>query len=264
MALAGAAHIDRTGQLLIRSADSNIHHTNGDTLRSESSLPLNGILNRTIRTIIPRRVTLEHHWYNITAEKLNHYVNYTANGVTADTVLSGSNLPGNWTLAQIVTAVNTILGVNGTCTYSTQTQKVTVTGGGAGVILKRTGSTATNFWTMLGFTSDQIDQAAVASVTGNHVASVVATKNLYLCAELPDIRFVDGTRSAGDLRHTLLHVPVTTSFGDILEYEPRIERHIPVHNELDSLVLRWFDDEAQPVNFNGGNWSVLLDFEYVQ
>ena len=58
-------------------------------------------------------------------------------------------------------------------------------------------------------------------------------------------------------------IPTNQSFGNTILYEPYSLREIYIPGlQLDALTIRLYDDDGNPIQWNGGHWTVILNITY--
>lgn len=213
-------------------------------------------LHRNTRTLALKRVIIPHHIYNVSSNKNNLSTTGTWNGVAHTITLAA----GNYTQAEILSAINTELGVDGTISYNANTNKITTTGAGAGAILDSAGS---SLWLQLGFATDQLDQGAAASIAATNCPNLLATMGIHICLEGAPQPLLSFQR--GGVRESIAYIPLNVPFGAVLSVQLEEPLHWLLYNRvLQRLKLTLRDDAGNIIDNNNSDWSALFSLVIVQ
>lgn len=150
------------------------------------------------------------------------------------------------------------LGPAHTVSYSTATQKITISQGGNFVIFVGGANDAAG---LLGFTATTAD---LNSHTGDAVS--IFTGPFYIVIKSAALSKYNGSppaTSSGLASNTIIHtVPVNVNPGSVIFDAPPSNTSLIPLNALDSfeelLDFQLEDDQGNPLDLNGGNWSMQL------
>lgn len=225
----------------------------------DASVYYGDTLAKPIRSLSLKQVIIPHNIYNVCDNRNNLSTTGTWNSVAHTVAIS----EGNYTQAEILSSINTELGADGAITHDANTNKVTITGAGAGAVLDSAGS---SLWLQLGFTADQLDQAAAASIAANGCPDLLPTHGLHICYDnARNIQPLMGF-SRGALRDSIAYVPLNVPFGALFQYELPEPLHALAlaHGShaggyVNSIKLTIRDDGGNIVDNQGSDWSALFE-----
>ena len=208
--------------------------------------------------------SIPHSWYVISST--NNTVAVLVGGTTYTVTLA----VGNWSIADVLTDLQTKLNAAGTGLVWT----CTVPSFGAAIVrIAATGAfqivTTTTARRVLGFTT--LPSAVAASVDANAVYDLSGTKYLLVssnkltgfCQNLAEVSTSGDGGSSITSYPILCSIDVTEPIGAYITPLRHLSLQatgafpVEIYGDVDFRLL---DDELQPVNLNGLSWSLTLSF----
>lgn len=87
-------------------------------------------------------------------------------------------------------------------------------------------------------------------------------RNIYICIDQMTTRN-RCSNSKFAYGSVLAKIPTNQNFGDTILYEPFDLKEIYLPGlSLDTLTVRLYDDDAQPIQWNGGHWTLIINVAY--
>jgi hypothetical protein len=239
-------------------------------------------------------VSIPHSFYNVTTSN-NQISFYASDDPTRLSLINSTITPGNYTISEILTEVGTQMtadttdGLTYTATKDSKTNKTTITNSGPTAFALYSGYP--DILTMLGFhgaeSEDDFisDSGRLGAVIFNGLSSYVSNASYYVS---PNSIFVRSNiaRKTTDYKSNafvytynptnssfiidsgksdfLLHLPVTTNFGDMIEWRAG---NSPVRMALSETSITEVEfelhvgSEYNRLNLNGRAWTIELVFE---
>jgi hypothetical protein len=100
------------------------------------------------------------------------------------------------------------------------------------------------------------------SITTTNLPNLYYPRMLYICID--EIRTTNrGSLPLNEFGIVLTEFVVTRSFGDLINSEPNnsFDFHIP-NLKTDTFTVRIMDEFGEPIDWNGGSWTLVLGLEY--
>ncbi len=168
--------------------------------------------------------------------------------------------PGNYNVFSLRDVINAQLAANSilgaTCVFDEVTNKYTfknLTIGGTINIMDTTMST------LFGLGPNQTG-VAMQSITAENVCNLAGTSSVYV--SLNNLSFTN-LDSRGDLNGVVAKLPVTVAPGEYIFYQQTENQYYILHDaEIQNFNVALTDDNNEPINLNGAQFSVTLTLHF--
>lgn len=185
---------------------------------------------------------------------VNEYNNYLHITRSDNTITAVTITQGNYTANDFLNYMNNLS--NGyTWSFSTITNKFTITNSSYDFTIDSS-STCQDLIGIIGSTT-----SSSYSLTSSYVCNFSGTLYLTIETQLTthNIDSYDGSFS-----HELMAIPLNESAGGVVLYENKNNYKSYLNDKYISyLEVKIYDDNKNLINFNGKNWFILLQFDYI-
>ena len=105
---------------------------------------------------------------------------------------------------------------------------------------------------------------ATKTYYGAFITNMKYTDNILVCFQEVQPTFLSSTFQFQNSSSCLAVIPANYSFGEEIFYEPfQMHYHENRNFLLTSLTISLLDDSGTPIDFNGQDWSVIFEVDYV-
>ena len=186
---------------------------------------------------------------------LTHYVINESNNTLeiGDTVI---NLPtGNYNIDDLVVYMSARFPAGMVCTYSENTNKITI---------ERPG---TNFSVGIGTTCSDLLGVRVGDVSANGVyqapdgVNLAGTSSFYIKSNM---RTLNRDPVSLGYSNIIAKIPITRSYNGVEKYQQPGFFFAIRDRSVSYIIISVLDDDMRPVTFNGGSWSLTMEFAVVR
>lgn len=151
-------------------------------------------------------------------------------------------------------------------TFDIQTNKITLTNtDSTSHIINFGESSSQKLATALGFNNVDVTVGVGGSITSNNSINLNTIHSIFVHTNLPVSNVI--TTTEGNLRTIIQKIPVKSSFGEVINYNPYENGIFSVvinKNEINTLELSLRDQNDILIDFNNVNFEISLLFEIHQ
>lgn len=191
---------------------------------------------------------------------LTNYVIANTNNVLEivyDTVSSSISLPlGNYSIDSILSYVNTWLSEGFVVSYSENTNKITFASDAPNARLEI--GPKTTCGALLGIIVGE------SSIEGSYEApngvNLAGTPHFFVRSNL---RTRNRDPVSLGYSNIIAKIPITRSFNGVEKYSSYGSSFAIQDRTIDYIAINMLDENMQPVKFNGGHWSMTIEFSVV-
>jgi hypothetical protein len=240
--------------VFLNSASATTYNNSTTTYLSDVSFYLSRPITRPKDTILALR--LDTFFYSNSF----YVVDSTNNTITAEgedyTIATG-----NYTVDTLKDALDTAFNGDYTVTYDNTKMKYTITGAAGTEFVLAKESTCLS---LLGFSSTDHVSDNTGVLTSDLVVNLTKTKNVYVDVQNLSINNLNAT--TGQRTTALCPVPVLSSPGDYVFYENVRGSYVYLQEDtINNLRVRVYEEDLSSlVNFQGQNWTMSLEFSFVE
>jgi hypothetical protein len=193
---------------------------------------------------------------------LTHYVINESNNTLelGDTVI---NLPtGNYNIDDLVVYMNNRFPPGMVCSYSENTNKITISR-----VTSEGGGTPTDFSVGIGTTCSGLMGVRGGDVSEDGVyrapdgVNLAGTSSFYIKSNM---RTLNRDPVSLGYSNIIAKIPITRSYNGVEKYQQPGFSFIIRDRSVSYIIISVLDDDMQPITFNGGSWSLTMEFAVVR
>ena len=181
---------------------------------------------------------------------LTHYVINESNNTL---VLGGASIilpAGNFNIDDLLLYMSAQFPPGMLCSYSENTNKITITGDAPFSV--GTGTTCAG---LLGVRVGDVSVDGVYEAPDG--VNLVGTSSFYIKS---NIRTLNRDPVSLGYSNIIAKIPITRSYNGVEKYQQPGFSFLIKDRSLSYIVISVLDDNMQPVRFNGGHWSLTMEF----
>lgn len=165
---------------------------------------------------------------------------------------------GNYTAKNLATHIKSLLGNNYTISYNSITNKYTFTHTTTNFTINSTSTCLT----LLGFSSTS-HNSNMLSLSSDTVINLSGQYNV-LYVDISNILTTNLSSLTGRRTSIVESIPVTVPYGSVMYYEDKTTTYHSIQEDIISYIhVRILgEDMLTPVDFQGQNWNMTLEFEF--